>query len=102
MGPIEPADGLSVAEFIGKAFNDELKMAGAHSENGTKISGNETKISFSSISGLTNGNWDVSILLTSSNGKLSKYPINTSLRAALMRSRLVMQRPMLSRQPFRI
>ncbi|NQY35554.1 MAG: hypothetical protein HRT37_11395 [Alteromonadaceae bacterium] len=27
MGPIEPADGLSMSAFITKAFNDELKMA---------------------------------------------------------------------------
>ena len=68
MGPIEPADGLSIPQFIGKAFNDELKMADAYSESGTQISGNVTEIGFSSMTGLTNGNWHISISLTSSNG----------------------------------
>lgn len=68
MGPIEPADGLSFSEFIGKAFNDELKMAGVYSEDGTKITGDITKVDFSSSSGLTNGFWDIAITLTSSNG----------------------------------
>ena len=69
MGPIEPADGLTFPEFIGKAFNDELKMARIYSEEGTKISGDITKVDFSSTSGLTNGFWDIAITLKSSNGK---------------------------------
>jgi hypothetical protein len=68
MGPIEPADGLTIPQFIGKAINDELKMAGVYSEAGTKISGDVTGISFSSVSGLTNGYWDIAISLTSDNG----------------------------------
>lgn len=68
MGPIEPADGLTVPAFITKAFNDELKMAGLHSATGGKISGDITKIEFSSITGLTNGYWDIGVNLTSSNG----------------------------------
>lgn len=68
MGPIEPADGLTFPEFISKAFNDELKMAGIYSESGTKISGDITKVDFSSISGLTNGFWDIAVTLNSSNG----------------------------------
>ncbi|PTQ86702.1 hypothetical protein [Agitococcus lubricus] len=69
MGPIEPADGLSISAFISKAFNDELKMAEIYSESGTKITGDITKIDFSSVSGLTNGYWDISVSLKSSNGK---------------------------------
>ena len=34
MGPIEPADGLSVSQFITKAFNDELRMAEIYSTDG--------------------------------------------------------------------
>ena len=68
MGPIEPADGLTVPAFITKAFNDELKMAGLHSTAGSKISGDITKIEFSSITGLTNGYWDIGVNLSSSNG----------------------------------
>jgi hypothetical protein len=68
MGPIEPADGLTVPAFIAKAFNDELKMAGLYSTSGRKISGDITKIEFSSITGLTNGYWDIGVTLSSSNG----------------------------------
>lgn len=68
MGPIEPADGLTFSEFIKKAFNDEFKMADIYSENGTTISGDITKIDFSSSSGLTNGFWDIALKLESSNG----------------------------------
>lgn len=68
MGPIEPADGLTFPEFISKAFNDELKIAGIYSEDGTKISGDITKVDFSSSSGITNGFWDIAITLKSSNG----------------------------------
>ncbi|MGD9172046.1 MAG: hypothetical protein PVI97_18665 [Candidatus Thiodiazotropha sp.] len=68
MGPIEPADSMSIPQFIAKAFNDEMKMAGIFSKNGVKISGDITKIEFSSISGLTNGYWDISLVLKASNG----------------------------------
>ncbi|MBL4823606.1 MAG: hypothetical protein JKX90_08860 [Colwellia sp.] len=69
MGPIEPADGLSVPQFIVKAFNDELKMAERYSSDDVKITGDITKIEFSSISGLTNGYWDLGLNLKSSNGE---------------------------------
>jgi hypothetical protein len=68
MGPIEPADKLTIPQFITKAFNDEFKMADVYSEGGAKISGNITKIKFSSMDGLTNGNWDISLALKSTNG----------------------------------
>ena len=69
MGPIEPADGLTCSQFISKAFNDEFKMAEVFSTDGTKISGDITKIEFSSITGLTNGYWDIGLKLDSSNGE---------------------------------
>ena len=69
MGPIEPADGLTVPAFILKAFNDELKMADIYSTSGVKLSGDVTKIGFSSLDGLTNGRWDIELELNSSNGK---------------------------------
>ncbi len=65
MGPIEPADGLSIPDFISKAFNDELKMAEKYSEEGAKITGDVTKISFNSMAG---ANWEIAINLKSSNG----------------------------------
>jgi hypothetical protein len=68
MGPIEPADGLSIPQFVSKAFNDEFKMAGKHANSGVKITGEITKIKFSSVEGLTNGFWDIGLKLNSSNG----------------------------------
>ena len=69
MGPIEPADGLTVPQFISKAFNDEMKMANLYSKEGVKINGDVTKVEFSSITGLTGGYWDIELKLNSSNGK---------------------------------
>ena len=69
MGPIEPADGLTFSQFICKAFNDEFKMAELYSTDGIKISGDITKIEFSSITGVTNGYWDIGLRLDSSNGQ---------------------------------
>ncbi|REL36498.1 hypothetical protein [Thalassotalea euphylliae] len=69
MGPIEPADGLSISQFITKAFNDELKMADKYSKDEVKVTGDITKIEFSSISGVTSGYWDISLNLKSTNGK---------------------------------
>jgi hypothetical protein len=68
MGPIEPADGLSIPQFITKAFNDELKMADKYSKDTVKITGDVTKVEFSSITGLTNGYWDIGLSLNSTNG----------------------------------
>jgi hypothetical protein len=68
MGPIEPADGLTIPQFITKAFNDELKMADKYSKDAVKITGDITKVEFSSISGLTNGYWDLGLSLNSTNG----------------------------------
>ena len=52
MGPIEPADGLTVPVFITKAFNDEFKMADIYSEEGTTITGDITQIKFPPFLGL--------------------------------------------------
>ncbi|GAL04704.1 hypothetical protein ACFFLZ_15235 [Photobacterium aphoticum] len=68
MGPIEPADGLTIPEFITKAINDEFKMASIYSQDGNTITGDIKNIEFSSSSGLTNGYWDISVILNSSNG----------------------------------
>ncbi len=69
MGPIEPADGLTVSAFIAKAFNDELKMSDKYKTDTNKITGGISKIEFSSISGLTSGYWDISLDLQSTNGE---------------------------------
>jgi hypothetical protein len=69
MGPVEPADGLTMSQFVTKALNDEFKMANIYAEDGTQLTGDITKIAFSSVSGLTGGFWDLALKLTSSNGK---------------------------------
>jgi hypothetical protein len=58
MGPIEASDGMTIPEFVRKAFNDEFKFANIYSEDGITLSGNLNRISFSSTSGLTNGWWE--------------------------------------------
>jgi hypothetical protein len=68
MGPIKAADGMSIPDFIQKAFNDEFKFANVYSDSGINLSGTVTKVEFSSTSGLTDGWWDLGIKLTSSNG----------------------------------
>lgn len=67
-GPIQAADGMTIPQFVEKAFNDELKFAELYSEDGTQLRGDLTTISFSSSKGLTNGNWALAMTLTSSNG----------------------------------
>lgn len=67
---IMPAGGLSIAEFIAKAFNDEFKLAGVYSEAGGKVTGDVTRVSFSSSVGITNGFWEFEITLNLPNGKI--------------------------------
>lgn len=82
MGPIELSDGLTFSQFICKAFNDELKMANLYSTDGVKISGDITKIDFSS----TTGYWDIGLRLDSSNGQSlsvsNKYTFKSAWDAA--------------------
>ena len=69
MGPIQGSDGMTVPQFVQKAFNDELKFANLYAEDGVTLDGNLTKIAFSSTSGLTNGWWELDLTLKSSKGK---------------------------------
>jgi len=69
MGPIQASDGMTIPQFVQKAFNDEFKFANLYAENGVALNGTLTKVAFSSTSGLTNGWWDLDLLLKSSNGK---------------------------------
>jgi hypothetical protein len=69
MGPIQASDGMTIPQFVEKAFNDEFKFAGIYSDSGIKLDGELQKIKFSSVSGLTGGWWDLGITLKSSNGK---------------------------------
>ncbi len=70
MGPIQAADGMTIPEFVKKAFNDEFKFADIYDKNdGVKLTGTMDQISFSSSSGLTFGWWALGLTLRSENGK---------------------------------
>jgi hypothetical protein len=69
MGPIQASDGMTIPQFVEKAFNDELKFANIYSDQGVSLKGDLTRIAFSSTSGLTNGWWELALKLTLSNGK---------------------------------
>jgi hypothetical protein len=68
LGDIKPADNLTVAQFITKAFNDEFKLANIYSEDGKNIFAKITKIEVSSTEGLFGGFWDIEILASGHNG----------------------------------
>jgi hypothetical protein len=65
------ADGLTHAQYIQKAFEDEFKIAGAYATGSPRVtlSGEIQKIEFSSTRALTGGSWSIDLNLTSSNGK---------------------------------
>jgi len=69
VGDIQIVDGLTVAQFVAKGFNDEIKFAGLYSDNGTKLTSSLTKAAFSSSSNLVNGYWELGLTLQSSNGQ---------------------------------
>jgi hypothetical protein len=71
LGPLQVADGLSHTQYIQKAFEDELKIAGAFAATSPRVSmgGQVTRLEFSSSRGLTGGSWDIDLVLDSSNGK---------------------------------
>jgi hypothetical protein len=81
MGPVQGPDGQSIPEFIHHAFNDEFKMARIYSTHGAQLTAHMTKIAFSSSSGLTNGWWDLSIQLVSSNGKTLETSSHTDFKS---------------------
>ena len=72
VGPIEGPDGMSIPEFVRKAFDDELKLAGIYSTTGVALRGTLTKLAFSSgappVS--SDGWWDLGLSLASSNGRV--------------------------------
>jgi len=69
MGPIQASDGMTIPQFVEKAFNDEFKFASIYADNGVVLSGTLSQIEFSSSAGLTNGYWLLGMTLKSSNGK---------------------------------
>ena len=70
-GPLAPPDGMSHTDYIRKALEDELKVAGVYAAENPSftLSANVKRLEFSSSRGLTGGFWDIEILFNSSNGK---------------------------------
>lgn len=81
MGPIQASDGMTIPQFVEKAFNDELKFANIYSDGGVSLVGTLTKIEFSSTTGLTNGSWDLAMTLKSSNGKSMDSAVNYGFKS---------------------
>ncbi len=70
LGPVRVADNLSHTEYIRKAFEDEMKVAGAYAAAPrVLLNGKIDKLEFSSSRGLTGGSWTIDMSLASSNGK---------------------------------
>ncbi|MFL6676153.1 MAG: hypothetical protein ACJ8LG_23025 [Massilia sp.] len=70
LGPLKVADNLSHTQYIQRAFEDELKVAGAFAATPrVSLNGKINKLEFSSSKGLTGGFWSIDMTLASSNGK---------------------------------
>ncbi|MBZ9559975.1 MULTISPECIES: hypothetical protein [unclassified Modicisalibacter] len=79
VGPIKTPDGKPFAEFIKKAFVDELRMAEVYSDEApVTLKGHLDDINFSSAS----GTWSLALTVNSSNGKsmsvMETYDYSTS------------------------
>jgi len=73
MGPIQASDGMTIPQFVNKAFNDELKFAGLYADSGVSLTGSLNRIEFSSMTGLTSGYWHLGMELKSSNGRSMSF-----------------------------
>jgi len=71
VGPISLPNNLTYQAYFKKAFEDELKIAGAYAYKDPKIilSGRINKLEMSSSKGLTRGYWSINLTVTSSNGQ---------------------------------
>lgn len=74
LGALQVADNMSHTQYIQKAFEDELKVAGAFAATGPRVTlqGNVDRLEFSSTRALTGGSWTIEMALTSSNGRTLK------------------------------
>ena len=65
------ADNLTHTQYIQKALEDELKIAGAFAPTNQRVTlgGKVSKLEFSSTKGLTGGYWQIDLLIDSTNGK---------------------------------
>ena len=87
LGPLKVADNLTHTQYIQKAFEDELKIAGSYAATNARVTlgGKVKKLEFSSSKGLTSGFWNIDLRLESSNGKTldinEYYKFNTGFAA---------------------
>jgi hypothetical protein len=74
MGPVHVPDGLTHTQYLKKAFEDELKIAGIYADKMPRVtlSGEVTRLEFSSTRAITGGSWTIDLLLRSSNGQTMK------------------------------
>lgn len=70
VGALQISDNLTHTQYIQKAFEDELKVAGAFAQASPRITltGQIPRMEFSSTRALTGGSWTIDLVLTSSNG----------------------------------
>lgn len=71
LGPLRVSDNLTHTQYIQRAFEDELKVAGAYAPTSPRVvlTGTVDKLAFSSSRGLTGGSWTIELTLASSNGQ---------------------------------
>jgi hypothetical protein len=71
LGPLRVADGLTHTQYIQRAFEDELKMAGAYAARDARVTlnGEVTTLTFSSVRAMVGGSWTIGLTLRSSNGR---------------------------------
>ncbi len=81
MGPIKAGDGLTITQFIQKAFNDEFKFADLYDQDGVRLEGEVTEIEFSSIDGITNGHWALGLTLRAPHGQSISTNINYKFKS---------------------
>lgn len=71
VGALQVADNLTHTQYIQKAFEDELKIAGAYATGAPRVTltGTVERLEFSSTRALTGGSWTIDLGLKSSNGR---------------------------------
>lgn len=71
LGPLRVSDNLTHTQYIQKAFEDELKVAGAYGQGASPliISGKVLKLEFNTMRAVTGGSWAIDLELSSSNGR---------------------------------
>jgi hypothetical protein len=67
--PIDGPDGLSIPQYIERAFNDEFKLAGVHADAAPAITGRLQRLSFDSFAGLGRGRWLIELTLRGTDGR---------------------------------